>query len=256
MPSGRPPARGCQLWPPSVDLKMPPPVPLNSPFSQGPSLRLPQCGINDIRIRWIDLDVAGADVFVFVEDLLEGLAAIGRAIDPALWVRAVGVPSDGDEDAVSIVRINGYLRNLLAIAQSQVGPCRATVRGFIDTVSDREIGPMQPFTAGDVDDVRIGRRDLEGPNRASGFVIEDRRPRAAEIRCLPYPTIHCADVEDIRLARHARDCAGAAAAKRANISPVQFAQKPGVNLLSLSEGSKAEGCKQEEERNCRRDSRH
>src|SRR6516164_8082961 len=36
MPEGSPPESCCQLEPPSVDLKMPPPVPFHEPFSHGP----------------------------------------------------------------------------------------------------------------------------------------------------------------------------------------------------------------------------
>ena len=115
---------------------------------------------------------------------------------------------------------------------------------------------MQPFTAGDVDDVGIGRRHLEGSDRAGRFAIEDRRPRPAEIGGLPHATIHRADVEDIRLAGHTRDCAGTASAKRADVSPMHLAQKPGVDLLTLEHRSETEGCKQEEEGNCRQISRH
>src|ERR1017187_6003078 len=115
---------------------------------------------------------------------------------------------------------------------------------------------MQPFTAGDVDDVGVGRRHLERSDRAGCFTIEDRCPRPAKIGCLPYPTIHRADVEDIRLAGHTRDSAGTASAKWPDVSPMHLAQKPGVDLLTLEHRSETEGCKQKEGRNCRRISRH
>src|ERR1044072_1308332 len=37
MPGGKPFVSGFQVVPPSIDLKIPPPLPLNTPFSQGAS---------------------------------------------------------------------------------------------------------------------------------------------------------------------------------------------------------------------------
>src|SRR6185437_11760800 len=37
MSLGRPPVSCVNVWPPSVDLKMPPPAPFHAPFSHGPS---------------------------------------------------------------------------------------------------------------------------------------------------------------------------------------------------------------------------
>src|ERR1022692_3540523 len=109
---------------------------------------------------------------------------------------------------------------------------------------------MQPFTAGGIDDIGVRRCHLDGTDRAGWFAIEDRRPCPAEIGGLPHATIHCADVEDIRLAGHTRDCAGTASAKWPDVSPVHLAQKSGVDLLALEHRSETEDCEQKE-RNCR-----
>ena len=127
MPSGSPPPSCFHVCPPSVDLKMPPPVPLNEPFSHGPS-RLPTTSRTRYRdcVGSISTSLA-ADVLVLVEDLLEGLSAIGRAEDAAFGIRAVGMSGDRDEQPVRIVRIDGQRRNLLPVAQAKVGPGLARI---------------------------------------------------------------------------------------------------------------------------------
>src|SRR5450755_15930 len=67
-----------------------------------PLARLPQCGIDNIGIGRIDLYVTAANVLVFVEHLLEALAAVSRAIDSTLGVGSVRMPHDGNKQAVGI----------------------------------------------------------------------------------------------------------------------------------------------------------
>ena len=65
-----------------------------------------------------------------------------------------------NEEAVGIVRINRHFGDLLAIPQAQVRPRGAGIGGFIDSVAHRQIGTMQAFAAGNVDHVRVRRRDF------------------------------------------------------------------------------------------------
>ena len=81
--------------------------------------RLPQCGIDDVGVRGIDLHIVAADVLVLVENLLEGLAAVGRAIDAALGIWSVRMAGDRDKQPIGIVRIDRHCRDLLAVAQAQ-----------------------------------------------------------------------------------------------------------------------------------------
>ena len=109
------------------------------------------------------------------------LAAVGRAEDAALRVRAVRMAEHRDEDAVGIARIDGDLRDLLAVAQAEVRPGLAGVGGLVDAVADGEVGALQAFAAADVDDVRVRRRDRERADRAGRLVVEDRLPGAAVV---------------------------------------------------------------------------
>ena len=166
---------------------------------------LPQCGIDDVGVGGIDDDSSGTDIFVLGENLLEGLGAVGGAVDAALGIGTVGMSGDRDEKAVGIARIDGHLGNLLAIAQAEVRPGLAAVGGLVDAIADGEVGTMQSFTAADVDDLRVGGRDGDGADRAGGLLVEDRLPGAAVVGGLPDAAVDRADVEDVGLAGNAAE---------------------------------------------------
>src|SRR5260370_40482785 len=81
--------------------------------------RGPQRGVNRLRIRGIESEVGGAGVFIFVENFLESLAAVGGAEDAALGVGTVGMPFGGDENAVGIFRVDENRRDLLRVAHAR-----------------------------------------------------------------------------------------------------------------------------------------
>src|SRR5262249_27847752 len=68
---------------------------------------LPHRGIDGIGIGWIDFDVGAAGVFVFGNNFLPALPAIGGPIDAALLAWSVRVTEHGSEDFVGIARIDG-----------------------------------------------------------------------------------------------------------------------------------------------------
>ena len=188
--------------PPSVDLKMPPLVPLPGAVLPRPLPLLPQRRVDDVGVGRIDVDVLAAGVLVLEQHVLERLAAVGRAEDAALLVRAVGMAERGDEQAIRVLRIDRELRNLLRVAQAEMRPGLAGVGRFVDAVADGEVRARQPFAAADVDDVRIGRRDGDPADRSGRLVVEDRLPGAAGVGRLPDAAVDHADVEGVRLAAH------------------------------------------------------
>ena len=155
-------------------------------------------------------------------------AAVGRAVEAALRIRAVRMSEHGDEEPVGIARVDGDLRNLLAVAQAEMRPGLAGVGGFVDAVADGEVGPLQALAAADVDDVRIGGRDGDGADGAGRLVVEDRIPGAAVVGRLPDAAVAHADVEDVRLAGDAGGGLGASAAMRADRAPAHFLKELGI----------------------------
>src|SRR5262249_41738137 len=117
---------------------------------------LPQRGINRVGMRRIKLHVRAARIFVFVENFLPALTAVGGAEDPALCTRTVGPAQHRGIDPVGIARVNGDGRNLLAFAQAKSRPCLTRVSRTIDAVADREIRAMQSFASRYVNHVGIG----------------------------------------------------------------------------------------------------
>ena len=206
-----------------------------------PLARFPQGGVDDVGVRRVDLHVVGAGVVVLAEHLLEGPAAVGGAVHAAFRVGAVRMAEDGDEQAVGIPRVDGDLRNLLAVAQSQVSPGLAGVGRFVDAVSGGKIRPLQAFAAAHVDDIRIGRGDRDRADRAGGLLVEDGIPRAAVVVGLPDAAVAHADVEDVRLAGDARGGTGAPASQGSDGPPAHFREQIGIVGCGECQGKSAQG---------------
>ena len=186
-----------------------------------PFAHFPHGGVNHVRIRGVDLNVGAAGVFIFGNDALPVLSAIGGTVDTALLARAIGMTQHCREDFIRITRIDGECGNLLAISQAgQVCPCFAGVRGFVNTVARRKVRALQSFPAADIDHIRIRRRNGDGADRPRRLVIENRVPRATVIVRLPHSAVHLPHVKHAGLAGHAGGSAGASAAKWADHPPV------------------------------------
>ena len=135
----------------------------------------------------------------------------------------------GREHPIGITWIDGDLWNLLSIAQAELGPALARVGRLVDTVADRQVGAMQPFTGTHVNDIRIRRCDRDRADRAGRLIVEDRHPGAASIGCLPHTAVVHADVEDVRLVGYAGRRFGATAAERTDGPPAHLGEECGVD---------------------------
>ncbi len=143
---------------------------------------------------------------------------------------------DGDKESIRITRIDRDLRDLLAIAEAEVGPGFAGVAGFVDAIADGEVGAMQAFTRAGVDDVGIGWSDGERADGAGGLVVEDGDPGAAVVVGLEDSAVDLRDVEDVGLRRDTGRGAGASAAQGSDGSPAEFGEELGVVGLGEGEG--------------------
>src|SRR5262249_59003433 len=124
-----------------------------------------------------------------------GLAAVGRAEEPALLVGPVRMPEHRDEEPRRVARIDRDLGDLLPLAQAEVAPGSSRVGGLVDAVADGEIGPLQALAAADVDQVGVRRRYGDRADRGGGLVVEDRRPRPAVVVAAEDAAVDRADVE-------------------------------------------------------------
>src|SRR5271167_1549771 len=140
---------------------------------------------------------------------------------------------NGNQEAVGILWVNRYLRDLLCIAQAKVCPRNATVRRLVNAVAERQIGAMQALAACDINDTWIRRRNFDCANGAARLLIKDGLPGSPEVGRPPGTTIYRANIEDIGLTWNAGDGARSATAKRSDISPLHRAEELGVDLLRV-----------------------
>ena len=135
------------------------------------------------------------------------------AVEAALFVGAVGMAGDSDEDAVRVFGIDGDLADLLAVAQAfEVGPGFAGVGGLVDSVAGGKIRALQTFAATDVDGFGVAIRDGDGADASRGFDCPRRyakwlrRPWSLQTPPLTAPS------KTLRVGWHAGKGAGSAGA--------------------------------------------
>ena len=148
----------------------------------------------------IDGDVAAASVLVDVEDLLPGLAAVGRAKDAALLVGVPQVAGGADEDVVTVQRIDDNPRDALAVRETDVLPVVTAVGALVDAVPHRHAVSRPALAGAHPDDIGVRRIDLDraGCHR---MVVEYRLERDAAVLRLPYTARRRCDVDDHRVRR-------------------------------------------------------
>src|SRR5262249_4447549 len=131
---------------------------------------------------------------------------------------------------IRVVRIDDDRTNLLSISQAEMLPGAASIRRFINSISNREIGPPQAFPAGYINDVGIRGRNRQRADTACGLIVENRVPRPSIVGALPYATVVGRHVENVWLIRYSRDRYSSSRAERPDESPLQLLKKRGVNL--------------------------
>ncbi len=134
-------------------------------------------------------------------------------------------------DDVGILRIDDDAADLPRVVQADVLPGLSAVGGFVDSVARAESGANVGFAGAGIDDVGIRRRNFQCADRGDGLPIEYRLPGHAGVDRLPDAAVDRAEVKRGSVARHAGDCNGAAAAKRADQSPLQPAEELRRNCL-------------------------
>src|SRR6185295_8106845 len=112
--------------------------------------RLPERGVDRARVAGLEGEVDGAGVLVLEEHLLPMRAAVARPEDAALGVGTVGVAESGDVDEIGVRRVDEDAADLLAVAQADVRPGLAAVRGLIDAIPLRDVGAHVRLAGADV----------------------------------------------------------------------------------------------------------
>ena len=167
---------------------------------------LPEPCVEDARVEGVHLQLRGASFFVDAEDLLPGLAAVLRAVDAPLLVRAARMTERGDVDQVRVRGVDPHAGDLPRGVEPRVGPGPARVCGLPDAVAGREVPSDRRLSHSHVDDVRIGFGDRDRSHRARlEILVRDRFPGRAGIGRLPDPAPRPAEVVGERIVTDSRD---------------------------------------------------
>ena len=193
--------------------------------------RLPERGEDRPRVGRVEGEIDRARVLVLEENARPAPAAVLRAEDPALGVRPVRVAERRDVDEVGVARIHDDPPDLPRGLETDVRPGLAPVRRAIHAVAVRDVRAHVGLARADVEDARVRGRDGDRADRRDRLAVEDRLPRAARVLGLPDAAADGAEVEVIRLPRHARDREHAPAAKRAGEPPLHAGEKARVERL-------------------------
>ena len=181
--------------------------------------RFPEHGVHRIGIIGRQHHVGGAGVLVLEEHPLERLPPIGGAVDATLGIGSVRMPQHRHENAVRVRGIDGDARDLLAVAEPQMGPAPATIAAPVEPVPRGEIGALQPFATPHVEDLRIRRGHFDRPDGAGRLLVEDGLPGAPGIGGLPDAAIGRGDEEGMRPGRDPHGALGAPGPERADVPP-------------------------------------
>ena len=238
---GQPVGRAsAKSGPPSLDLNIPPLVPFQALFSQGPCRDSHSASIHN-----------------------EGRAGSNLTSQPRCFRPCKGpsgksfrhraernIPRSGSarrggrrlpRKALRIAGSSAELGDLLAVAKSQMRPGLAGIGGFVNPVADREIGAVQSFAAADVNDIGIWTAHRDGADGAGGLIVEDRMPGTAGIGGLEDPAINRRHVKYVWLRRDAGDGTGPTSAEGSDISPMQGGIKVGGAGEVAERGEDEEG---------------
>src|SRR5207253_816830 len=100
---------------------------------------LPRRGVHNTRVARIHAQIHRSRLVIDEENLLPGLAAILRAEDAPLGIRAIGVTDGGNIYKVGIVWIHPDTADLAGVAQSYVLPGASGVSRFVHAIAVRDV---------------------------------------------------------------------------------------------------------------------
>ena len=118
----------------------------------------------------------------------------------------------------------------VCIFESKVGPGLAAVGGAIDAVAESNAVAHGRFAGADPDYVGVIRLQRDGSDRDGVFTIEERLPCHAGIDGLEETASAGRDIDEVGIARDARDVGGASAhVGRTDASPLEAVECFGVD---------------------------
>src|SRR5439155_21568516 len=166
---------------------------------------VPKRRIDNQRVVRLEREIDRAYLVALEQHLLPRRAAVARAIDAAIRIRAVDVSERGDEHDVRSARVDDHLADLPRRLEADVPPRLAGIGRLVHAVAVGDLRSHVGLAGPDVYDIGIRRRHRNGADRGDRLGIEDRHPASPGIRRLPYAAADRPHVEHVRLPRHAGD---------------------------------------------------
>ena len=195
-------------------------------------LDLPEPGVQNPGIGRVHYDVRRAGGIVHEEHALPALAAVHRAVDAALRLRAVRETERRRVHDLRIRRMHDDARDASRVLESRACPRLSRVGGLEHPPAGRDVAAREGFARARVDDVRIARRNGERADGRHRLRIEDRRPVHAAVRGLEQSTRRGPGVVRVDVARHASD-RGHAISFRSDVAVFQPRVDDGIDFLGL-----------------------
>src|SRR5215211_2341420 len=147
---------------------------------------LPDGGVKDSGVGLVETEIDRAGFIADVENLAPGCAAVLALEHAALRVRTEGVTQRRDPHDIRVVRVDANLADVARFGQSDVAPASAGVCTAIDAVAVGDVDADGGLASAGVDDVRVGRRYGQGPDRGGGEkAIGDGPPVCSRIGRFP-----------------------------------------------------------------------
>src|SRR5262249_30983892 len=100
---------------------------------------LPESGVQDARVAPRDREVHRPHPLADEEHLFPRAAAVPRAVDAALAVRAEGVAERGDVDEIGVAGIHTHPADMTRIDEPAMGPRSPRVGGAVHAVAVRHV---------------------------------------------------------------------------------------------------------------------
>ena len=142
-------------------------------------------GVEDVRVRGVELDRRDARVLGDLEDERPGLAAVRGLVEAALAARRPERPLGRDEDDVRIARVDQDPADVLGLREPHVRPGLAAVRAPVDAVAEADVAPADVLARAHPDGLRVRRVERDAADRVRRLGVEHRRPGRAGVLRLP-----------------------------------------------------------------------
>src|SRR5437868_742473 len=192
------------------------------------SPRLPERGVNDLRVVGVENEVGDSGRIIPVEHASPCFATIGALVYAALGARSEDVTLCADINNVWVGGIDAHSGDLPGIREADGRPRLAAIARAPHAISVRHIAANRILAGTDVDDVGVGFADSDCADGAAEILVGDRRPGHAAVRGLKDTSAGSSKVVLVGALARAGDGDGASTAERPDLAPLERGERGGI----------------------------